>query len=124
MSEPNIASLEALKKRIGYGECLKCGACCRHLWLLVEAGPVDVLREPMIAHRCRVLDGNGTVEDPLKWRWNLTVTKACPFLSPDDTCDIYATRPDDCVAFEPGGKKCRQCRKDAGMRAPRKDATQ
>ena len=113
MSEPNIASLEVLKKRIGYGECLKCGACCRGL--IIEAGPVDVMREPLIAARCRCLDGNGELKDPLAWGWNLSCMTTCAFLRSDNTCEIYATRPDDCVAFEPGGVKCRQCRRDVGM---------
>jgi len=105
------SSLAALKRRLGWHKCRRCGACCRGR-LIVEASGLDVLREPLIAELCPVLDGNGTVSDPARWEWSLSCGKPCPFLRADNGCRIYATRPDDCVAFEPSGAKCLQCRTD------------
>ena len=104
-----------LQHVIGWDGCRRCGACCRDL--IIEAGPVDVLREPLIAERCPVLDGNGSIEDPTEWSWSIAVgmTQPCPFLGPDNACSIYATRPHDCVAFAPGGKKCIECRAEEGL---------
>jgi len=103
-----------LKTAIDWGECRRCGACCRRL--IVEAGPADVLREPQIAERCRVLDGNGTISDPAQWSWSVAVgqLQPCPFLRPDNACEIYATRPEDCVAMVPGGGQCAECRREEG----------
>jgi Fe-S-cluster containining protein len=86
--------------------CQQCGDCCRSL--IVEAGPLDALREPRIARRGHLLAGrNDDPLEPQEWAWSLSCGTACPFLRPDNTCEIYATRPDACVGFVPGESRCR-----------------
>jgi len=101
--------------------CERCGACCRNL--IVEAQVLDVLREPLIAERGTRLDGRGTLP-PDEWAWSLSAGGACPFLV-DTTaradaqartaCEIYPTRPNDCVGFEPGSDACCRARAAAGL---------
>jgi len=102
--------------------CQRCGACCTHL--IVEADALDCLREP------RLLDadvGNAKHGRPLTLdemtgddaRVVLLVCgERCPFLRATYTpteCGIYPTRPNECVAFEPGSEQCTQARADAGL---------
>jgi len=87
--------------------CHKCGKCCTEL--LVEATLEDVVREPLIAARGLLLDGNGKLE-PEDWQWSLTFGKPCPFLTDDIRCGIYATRPAGCAEFIAGGEHCRELR--------------
>lgn len=119
MRAPRPSSLADLKDAIGWGECRRCGACCRRL--IVEAGPVDVLREPRIAQECPVLDGNGTVKHPGHWSWSIAAggMRRCPFfgvnLVGDATCSIYPSRPEDCVSMLPGGGQCAEARREEGL---------
>jgi Fe-S-cluster containining protein len=86
--------------------CQQCGDCCRGL--IVEASVLDVLREPRIAQRGQLLAGRP--DDPLEpqeWAWSLSCGTPCPFLRPDNTCEIYATRPNECVGFVAGESRCR-----------------
>jgi Fe-S-cluster containining protein len=96
-------------------ECDGCGLCCRSL--IVEADALDVLREPAINERCN---------QPIKGRLALSVfevcwhlydpqTKACPFLGESNRCGIYPTRPNTCVGFQAGGRKCQELRADHGL---------
>ena len=94
--------------------CERCGACCRH-WI-VEGDAVDVLREPCIARECLRLGGHGSLELAESLSWSIACGKEqpCPFLA-DNRCTIYPTRPAECVAFSPGGKKCAEGRRSEGL---------
>lgn len=87
-----------------------CSLCCRKL--IVEADPLDVLREPRIGQECKAMDGHGKI--PLTDSvWALACVDPCVFLD-GHRCSIYATRPNVCVSFEAGGKKCQELRKADG----------
>lgn len=96
-------------------ECERCGACCRH-WI-VEADLVDVLREPRIAAECALMDGYGKLplDSDSVWMIACGPSESCPFQRGNE-CDIYPTRPSECVAFSPGSLKCAECRTAAGLR--------
>lgn len=97
-------------------ECDKCGACCRHL--LVEVDALDVLREPRLLDaqqglkrmslplllededRCLIIAGPG---------------QPCQFLGTDNHCQIYPTRPNICVGALAGEESCQQARREAGL---------
>jgi len=94
-------------------ECDQCGACCKAF--IVEAQYLDILREPRIQELKPDLRMADAVD---KW-WNRAIvlydieTRQCPFLSECDgkhSCQIYPTRPNQCVALEPGDAKCQQAR--------------
>jgi Fe-S-cluster containining protein len=91
----------------GPGPCAKCGACCKVF--VVEAYQADAEREPRIADECVRLDGNGTLPQE-DWAWSIAVghVQPCPFLRPDNLCDIHATKPDNCSCFEPGAAYCQE----------------
>lgn len=94
--------------------CDKCGACCERR--IVGASVIDVLREPRIAAECPILDGHGKIPlDEADWSVACGITRACPFQNSDRSCDIYATRPDECAAFLPGAAKCQEDRHEAGL---------
>lgn len=95
-------------------ECDKCGACCKHL--IVEAYYYDVMREPKLHD----VDMHGFTIDEMREDDRVIVlydTKAhqCPFLSADNQCSIYPTRPVCCVVVEAGDAKCQQSRKLDGL---------
>lgn len=97
-------------------ECDHCGLCCEDL--IIEVEHADVLREPRIAERFKLLDGNGKL--PMaEAQWGLNVLKpsgyGCPFHQ-SNRCEIHATRPHVCVAFLAGSKKCLELRE--GMKLP------
>ena len=96
----------------GRQPCQQCGACCRHL--IVEAQVLDVLREPLIAERGICLDGRGRLP-PDEWAWSLAAGEACPFLTAENLCSIYPTRPNECVAFKPGSDQCCRARAAEGL---------
>ena len=101
--------------------CDKCGACCRQL--IVEAYDLDVLREPHLATadigewtremvyqdlmaeleqegKCLVIAGGG---------------EPCKFLRESNTCAVYPTRPNVCVALQPGDEQCQEAREAEGL---------
>jgi Fe-S-cluster containining protein len=93
--------------------CDKCGACCQTL--LVEAAWYDAIREP------RIMSLTTLTEQDLRQLDNVVVLydtdkHQCPFLR-DDTneCDIYPTRPTECVMVAAGDAKCQQARKMKGL---------
>lgn len=89
-------------------DCHHCGACCREL--IIEADWVDVAREPLIAEKCVRMDGHGVLAgDQVRWLLAWGETLPCPFLEAD-TCAIYPTRPNECVALKPGSEKCEMAR--------------
>ena len=83
--------------------CRRCGECCRSL--LLEADLLDADREPLISQRgapMKELDGRVesyclNAEGP---------DHRCVFLADDNRCTIYPTRPNMCVAFDPGDERC------------------
>lgn len=93
-----------------YEPCRRCGACCR--CLIIECGHADVAREPKIAEKATLLDGNEKLRED-EWEWCLTFADGCSFLAAGNTCSIYATRPEVCAAFVPGGSQCRAIRREA-----------
>jgi Fe-S-cluster containining protein len=93
--------------------CDCCGLCCRHL--LVEASAVDVLREPRI-DRERPLGKRAKSLSLLNACWILAGPgMPCPFLTPENRCGIYATRPNTCVAFIAGSPSCQKLRRERGV---------
>jgi len=106
-------------------KCRKCGLCCMG-HLILEASELDVMREPRIAAagaECK--DGGEYGLSDLCWSLNTGADlgaglPACPFavintLGGDATCMIYRTRPNMCVAFEPGGEQCQELRLGVGL---------
>ena len=41
--------------------------------------------------------------------------KECNFLRGDNTCAIYPTRPNVCVAMQPGDEQCQEAREAEGL---------
>jgi Fe-S-cluster containining protein len=88
--------------------CDCCGLCCQHL--IVEAGVVDVMREPQIDAE-RPIGRRAPGLSILDACWILAGPgMPCPFLTPENRCSIYATRPNTCVAFIAGSSKCLELR--------------
>ena len=95
-------------------ECDNCGACCRKL--IVEATYQDAQREPRLYQiagpnleheKFRVGDQCIKLYDNDK--------KGCHFLTSENKCGIYPTRPHECVGVEPGDAKCQQARELEGL---------
>ena len=100
-------------------ECDKCGACCAG-HLIVEAYELDVLREPRLVSADPHYAGR-TVQQALEELQDemkivlLTGQGSCPFLTADNTCSIYLTRPNACVAMQAGDEQCQQARAAEGL---------
>lgn len=94
-------------------QCDQCGACCRQT--IIEIGHIDVVREPRLkeaASPCRLLPGDG------EWdrEYILAAGAAMPCrLLDGNTCSIYPTRPNCCVAFEAGCDLCQEARASEGL---------
>ena len=93
-------------------ECKKCGSCCRKL--IIEIEWLDILREPRLAPpNSKLLDGNGEIKFESDWEKEFLLAcgenMPCPFLK-DSKCEIYPTRPNVCVALEPGSEQCLKVR--------------
>ena len=94
-------------------ECDGCGACCRTWRVLVSEE--DALREPRIAQESKLLPEH--VRSP-GWDYllfPLPFHEGCCFLSADQRCDIYDTRPRVCRDFAAGSQRCQEARKLAGL---------
>ena len=104
-------------------ECEKCGACCKG-HLIVEAYHLDILREPHLAaadvsERTREMTYETLMAD-LEQDGSCLVIAAgeeCKFVRGNNTCAIYPTRPNVCVALEPGSEQCEEAREEGGFRA-------
>ena len=93
--------------------CDCCGLCCQHL--IVETDAVDVLREPRIDAE-RPIGRRAPDLSILDACWILAGPgMPCPFLTPENRCGIYATRPNTCVAFIAGSSKCLELRREFGV---------
>ena len=93
--------------------CQQCGCCCRHF--IVEAGILDVLREPRLLQTNQCGEhGPPTIEELERGEKVVIVAMGqrwpCKFLGPDNQCTIYPTRPNECVAFVAGSAKCLEAR--------------
>lgn len=93
-------------------QCDNCGACCSKL--IIEPGYVDALREPKLMQLA--IDVGVTV-DQLKEKTHCVPIRdrerrCCRFLSDGEKrlCEIYDTRPNECVYVQPGDAKCQQAR--------------
>ena len=100
--------------------CQRCGACCSG-HLIVEADALDCLREPRLLAADTRLAQRGrplTLEDLLADDGKVVLLACgrdhpCKWLCYDDdlaVCSIYPTRPNTCVAFEPGSDQCIEAR--------------
>lgn len=93
--------------------CDRCGACCRTFPILVSIG--DARREPRIeSEALRVEEWQRSQE----WEFRLhplPFNRGCPFLSDDDSCSVYDTRPTVCRAFEAGSPQCAEARRRIGL---------
>ena len=92
-------------------QCDRCGACCSNL--IIEAIWLDCVREPRILERSKLSLDDLRDEDRCVLLWDRE-KHHCPFLKNlrdrSCACAIYPTRPNVCVACEPGGPKCQQAR--------------
>ncbi|KKK66302.1 hypothetical protein LCGC14_2965470 [marine sediment metagenome] len=83
--------------------CERCGACCRNA--ILEIQHLDVVREPRLLEHAKLLDADLGHESD--WDKEYFLPTPCPFLVVcigsivHDTCSIYPTRPNMCVAFDP-----------------------
>ena len=90
------------------GRCRRCGDCCK--WLIVEAYVEDVRREPRLLEKS--LSGYRPDPEDEEWLRGLKCLilagpgVACGFLTADNLCSTYATRPDACRQFEPSPENC------------------
>ena len=102
-------------------ECDQCGACCKGP-LLVEAYDLDLLREPQLAtaeigdwtREMAYRDLMAELEQEGKCLI-IAGGQECKFLRGDNTCAIYPTRPNACVAMQAGDKQCLEARETEGI---------
>jgi Fe-S-cluster containining protein len=107
----NMTTLPVLEVKRQTFHCDRCGACCSKL--IVEADWLDCVREPRILALSQLSLDDLRDDSRCVLLWD-RVQEHCPFLSKSDdascSCAIYPTRPNGCVACEPGGPKCQQAR--------------
>ncbi len=97
-------------------QCDNCGACCRRL--IVEVYDLDVMREPHlaaadIAGATRGLTYSALMAELEQDGHCLVIAgggEECKFLRGDNTCAIYPTRPNVCVAMQAGDEQCEAAR--------------
>lgn len=106
--------------------CEGCGLCCKGL--ILEISHVDVVREPKLEEVAEVLmadpfvpaDEEGNPVNPWDRQYMLPTIgegrDGCPMLC-GDRCSIHPTRPNMCVLFQVGGRKCNELREGAGLDA-------
>jgi hypothetical protein len=95
--------------------CEGCGAlCCRKL--IIEIEHLDVLREPRLLPIVIPASGNDFNENAWQNEYILAggTTRPCKMLD-GERCSIYPSRPNACVAFQPGGRHCNELREEAGL---------
>ena len=101
--------------------CDQCGACCKG-HLIVGAYDLDVLREPHLAAAdigewTREMSYQ-TMMAELEQDGKCLVIAAgdqCKFLRGNNLCAIHPTRPNVCVALQPGSDQCREARGAEGL---------
>ena len=100
-------------------DCDGCGACCLG-YLLVEADMTDLLREPRLLEADQHRSGwsfDTAVRDLEEEDRCLLIAGVdrCPFLSAENRCLIYPTRPNACVGMQAGDGQCQQVRHEASL---------
>ena len=104
-------------------ECDCCGACCKG-HLIVEVYDLDVLREPRLAtadvsQRRQGMDARDVMAELEQEGKCLVIAcgrdHPCKFLSNDNLCGIHPTRPNACVAMQPGDDQCQAARESEGL---------
>ena len=102
-------------------QCEQCGSCCKG-HLIVEAYELDVLREQHLAtaditEHTRDMTYEALMADLEDDGRCLVIagTEECKFIRGDNTCAIYPTRPNVCVAMEAGSEQCQQARQNEGL---------
>ena len=94
-----------------------CGACCKG-HLIVECDDLDVQREPRLIEVDQWHAGKPAYEvvKGIREEWKAVILPGpCPFLDGQSRCDVYPTRPNACVAFEPGSESCQEVRAAENM---------
>ena len=101
--------------------CDQCGACCKG-HLIVEAYDLDLLREPHLAAAdigewTREMSYQTLMAELEQDGKCLIIAggQECKFLRGDNSCAIYPTRPNVCVALEPGSDQCDEVREAEGL---------
>ena len=103
-------------------ECQECGSCCKG-HLIVEVYDLDVLREQHLAaaditERTRGMTYQTLMADLEQEGKCLVIAGGrdeCKFLCEDDTCAVYPTRPNACVAMQAGDEQCRRAREHENL---------
>lgn len=100
-------------------ECDKCGACCKSD-LIVEADDLDVMREPRLIDADPHHAGKSVHQLVAEIQTDMKAVllacgSPCPFLSGDNACTIYPTRPNACVGMQAGNEQCQQARSAHGL---------
>jgi len=84
-------------------ECDNCGACRKTFPFFASA--TDAEREPRIRIEGQRLPEN---QSAAEWEYRLyplPFLETFCFLDSDNLCTIYATRPESCRRFTPGGEQ-------------------
>ncbi len=89
----------------------ECNPCRYELDVLRESQLISV--DPHYAGRT-VEQALEELQDEMKIVL-LTAKGPCPFLAADNTCSIHPTRPNVCVAMQPGDEQCQEARADEGL---------
>jgi len=97
-------------------ECRQCGACCRTFH--VYASLTDARREPRIRWESLPVEPWMQTSERSYRLFPLPFHEGCCFLTADNRCAIYATRPAVCRDFAPDGPQCVEARK-ASEKRPR-----
>ena len=109
----------AIVEGVNRYECDMCGACCKGS-LIVEADDLDVLREPRIIaayphHRGTPVE---EIVHDIQSEWKAVILacgRPCTFLTEENRCAIYPTRPNCCVGLQAGDEQCQQARAAEGI---------
>jgi len=119
--EQQSPAIQPVGQQPRHPPCDQCGACCKG-HLIVEAYDLDVLREPHLAaadigERTRGMTYETLMADLQQDGRCLIIAGGdeCKFLRGDNTCAIYPTRPNVCVALDPGSDQCQEARQAEGL---------
>ncbi|MBN1766086.1 MAG: YkgJ family cysteine cluster protein [Sedimentisphaerales bacterium] len=101
-------------------ECIKCGSCCRGLFIFVT--PADLVREPLLEKAVSRLKNRPQEQEVFGEYSNKYLLAAgwaipCPMQADNGLCTIYDTRPDACRQWQPHAESCEKLReKLAGIK--------
>jgi uncharacterized protein len=87
-------------------DCRACAACCRKNEVLLDRDDLERMPELRSAALSRRRRRDG------KLVLRLTPSKDCKLLASDNSCTIYALRPEACRAFPVGSESCLFSRED------------